>query len=71
MTGPQHYREAEKWLHLSHEHTDTGDKRDSQLASLFAAQAQAHAMLAQAAATIDAADSCFVDWSRALVGGAA
>ena len=45
MTGT-HYEQAAKWLHVSHEHTDTGSVTDDRIAGHAAAQAQAHATLA-------------------------
>ena len=53
MTGPEHYRQAERLLDLAHKHTDTGDARDEELATLFTARATAHATLALAAATAE------------------
>lgn len=51
VNGPEHYREAEKWLSTSHNHTDSGDVGDARIATHAALQAQAHATLALAAAT--------------------
>ena len=48
MTGPEHYREAERLLGLAHERSD--DIFGEQLGPTLAA-AQAHALLALAAAT--------------------
>ena len=55
MTGPQHYTDASVLLSLAQMHRDTGNKRDHELAAQFTSEAQAHAILALAAATIDAA----------------
>lgn len=52
MTGPEHYREAERLLSDS---TYAGDGIDGEELSRLLA-AQAHATLAVAAATMDAAD---------------
>ncbi|MFD4830195.1 hypothetical protein ACFWPV_10120 [Streptomyces uncialis] len=50
MTGPEHYREAERLLTMAHHWTD-GDGGDTELGAALAAEAQAHATLALAAAT--------------------
>ncbi|GCD94046.1 hypothetical protein [Embleya hyalina] len=49
MTGPEHYREAERLLRLAH-HNSYGDGNDAARATALAAEAQAHATLALAAA---------------------
>lgn len=50
MNGPQHYREAERLLTLSAE-LPPGAAKD--IGAITVAQAQVHATLADAAATID------------------
>lgn len=55
MTGPQHYTDASALLFLAQTHRDTGSRRDHELAAQYTAEAQVHATLALAAATIDAA----------------
>ena len=55
VSGPQHYTDASALLSLAQTHRDTGNSRDHELAAQFAAEAQVHATLALAAATIDAA----------------
>jgi transcriptional regulator with XRE-family HTH domain len=52
IPGSEHYLEAEKWLDCSHRHTDQGNEGDERIAAHAAAQAQVHATLALAAATI-------------------
>jgi len=47
-TGPEHYREAEEWLDASH----LASENKSEIAVELAIQAQAHALLAVAAAVI-------------------
>jgi hypothetical protein len=49
MTGPDHFREAEKLAAKAHEYLGQGDGQDS--ATVWAAAAQVHATLALAAAT--------------------
>ena len=51
MNGPAHYREAERFLQHSKDHTDSGNEADRHIAEVAAAQAQVHATLALAAAT--------------------
>lgn len=55
MTGPEHYKAAERLLQHSKNHTDQGNGADDKIGELAAAQAQVHATLALAAATIDGA----------------
>lgn len=50
MTGPEHYREAERLLGMAH-HFTYGDGADPVAGAALAAEAQAHATLALAAAT--------------------
>ncbi|EYT83961.1 hypothetical protein CF54_04175 [Streptomyces sp. Tu 6176] len=50
MTGPEHYREAERLLGMAH-HFTYGDGADPVSGAALAAEAQAHATLALAAAT--------------------
>ncbi len=50
MTGPEHYREAERLLGMAHRFT-YGDGADPIVGAALAAEAQAHATLANAAAT--------------------
>jgi hypothetical protein len=50
MTGPEHYREAERLLGMAHRFT-YGDGADATVGAALAAEAQAHATLALAAAT--------------------
>lgn len=50
MTGPEHYREAERLLGMAHRYT-YGDGADPVTGAALAAEAQAHATLALAAAT--------------------
>ncbi|WP_405554270.1 hypothetical protein [Streptomyces sp. NBC_01171] len=50
MTGPEHYREAERLLRMAHRFT-YGDGADATVGAALAAEAQAHATLAHAAAT--------------------
>lgn len=54
MNGPEHYREAERLVAHSQNHTDQGNVADDTIAALAAAQAQVHATLAQVAATANA-----------------
>ncbi|MCX3059573.1 hypothetical protein [Streptomyces beihaiensis] len=49
MTGPQHYREAERLAGMAH-HFTYGDGGDPVTGAALAAEAQAHATLALAAA---------------------
>lgn len=56
MSGPEHYRQAEQWLECSHRHTDQGNEGDERIAAHTARQAQVHATLALAAATVQAID---------------
>jgi hypothetical protein len=53
MTGPEHFRRAEKLADEAHKHLGQGEGQTT--AALFAAVAQVHATLALAAATADAA----------------
>lgn len=57
MTGPDHYREAERLVAHSKNHTDQGNGADDKIGELAAAQAQVHATLALAAATVETAYS--------------
>jgi hypothetical protein len=50
MTGPEHYREAERLLGMAH-HFTYGDGGDPVAGAALAAEAQAHATLALTAAT--------------------
>ncbi|MFF1282196.1 hypothetical protein [Streptomyces sp. NPDC058299] len=50
MTGPEHYREAERLLKLAHRFT-YGDGADPVTGAALATEAQAHATLALTAAT--------------------
>jgi hypothetical protein len=50
MTGPEHYREAERLLSLAHRNT-YGDAANPVVGAALATEAQAHATLALAAAT--------------------
>ncbi|GAA4681262.1 hypothetical protein Prum_052090 [Phytohabitans rumicis] len=53
MTGPEHYREAEKWLATAQNWFEMGNEYDpasAAVASAAAAIAQGHAILADAAA---------------------
>lgn len=50
MTGPEHYREAERLVALAH---DMADQKHQERADFIIARAQVHATLALAAATID------------------
>lgn len=50
MTGPDHYREAERLLNMAHRFT-YGDGADPTVGAALAAEAQGHATLALAAAT--------------------
>jgi hypothetical protein len=50
MTGPEHYREAERLLDMAH-HWTYGDGGDATVGGALAAEAQVHATLALAAAT--------------------
>ncbi|SFF12084.1 hypothetical protein SAMN05216251_108249 [Actinacidiphila alni] len=50
MTGPEHYREAERLLDRAHHYT-YGDGGDPITGTAFATEAAAHATLALAAAT--------------------
>lgn len=50
MTGPQHYREAERLAARAH-HFTYGDGTDPVVGAALAAEAQVHATLALAAAT--------------------
>lgn len=54
MTGPEHYREAERLLDMAHHHS-YGDGADPVTGAALAAEAQAHATLALAAATAQSA----------------
>ncbi len=59
MTGPEHYKAAERLVAHSQSHTDQGNGADDKIAELAAAQAQVHATLALAAA---AAIPAVKDW---------
>lgn len=50
MTGPEHYREAERLVGDAH-HWSYGDGNDPAVGAALAAEAQVHATLALAAAT--------------------
>ncbi|MET9815282.1 hypothetical protein [Streptomyces sp. NPDC006355] len=50
MTGPEHYREAERLAGMAH-HFTYGDGADPVAGAALAAEAQVHATLALAAAT--------------------
>lgn len=50
MTGPEHYREAERLARMAHRFT-YGDGADPTVGAALAAEAQVHATLALAAAT--------------------
>jgi hypothetical protein len=50
MTGPEHYREAERLLDMAHRFT-YGDAADPVTGAALATEALAHATLANAAAT--------------------
>ncbi|MGY5033254.1 hypothetical protein ACWC9U_20645 [Streptomyces sp. 900116325] len=50
MTGPEHYREAERLAARAH-HFTYGDGADPAVGAALAAEAQVHATLAVAAAT--------------------
>lgn len=52
MTGPEHYREAER-LAAQANHYTYGDGADPEVGAAFAAEAQVHAILALVAAMID------------------
>lgn len=52
MTGPEHYREAERLLVLAHNLADQGHQ---DRADFILARAQIHAGLASTAATVEAA----------------
>lgn len=54
MTGPEHYREAERLANQAHHYT-YGDGADPVTGAALAAEAQVHATLALAAATALAA----------------
>ncbi|MFF1756174.1 hypothetical protein [Streptomyces sp. NPDC058266] len=54
MTGPEHYREAERLAGMAH-HFTYGDGADPVAGHALAAEAQVHATLALAAATAMAA----------------
>jgi len=54
VTGPEHYREAERLLKLAH-HNSWGDGANTVLGAAHAAEAQAHATLALVAVTAMAA----------------
>ncbi|MFE6816040.1 hypothetical protein [Streptomyces sp. NPDC057677] len=56
MTGPEHYREAERLLTMAHRFT-YGDGGDAAVGAALAAEAQAHATLALAAAQLTPAAS--------------
>lgn len=54
MTGPEHYREAERLVAMAH-HWTYGDGGDPSVGAALATEAQVHATLALAAATAMAA----------------
>lgn len=54
MHGHEHYRISESFLEHSKNHTDSGDERDRHIAEVAALQALTHAVLAQAAAVVEA-----------------
>ncbi|MFE7517610.1 hypothetical protein ACFU8I_41245, partial [Streptomyces sp. NPDC057540] len=56
MTGPEHYREAERLLALAHRHS-YGDDADPDVGTSLALEAQGHATLALAAAQLTPARS--------------
>ncbi|GAA2298490.1 hypothetical protein GCM10010402_66400 [Actinomadura luteofluorescens] len=56
MTGPEHYRQAERLADMAH-HFTYGDGADPVTGAALAAEAQARATLALAAATALAADN--------------
>jgi hypothetical protein len=64
VTGPEHYREAERLLGMAH-HFTYGDGADPVAGAALAAEAQGHATLALAAAT---AMQAAVDGSEAGMG---
>lgn len=64
MTGPEHYREAERLLDRAH-HFTYGDGGDPTVGAALATEAQAHATLALTAATAMQAP---VDGSEAGMG---
>ncbi|MGW5477619.1 hypothetical protein [Streptomyces sp. NPDC004008] len=66
MTGPEHYREAERLLQLAHRNT-YGDANNPAAGAALAAEAQAHATLALTAAT---AMQAAVDGSEPGMGSA-
>jgi len=57
MTGPEHYREAERLLGMAH-HFTYGDGGDPVTGAALAAEAQAHATLSLVAATALTAPVC-------------
>lgn len=66
MTGPEHYREAERLLTMAHRFT-YGDGADPTVGAALATEAQAHATLALTAAT---AMQAAVDGSEPGMGSA-
>jgi hypothetical protein len=77
MTGPEHYREAER-LAKQANHWTYGDGGDPVVGAALAAEAQVHATLALAAAAAEAGGLVTAGditgelspWGRALGGGA-
>jgi acetyl-CoA carboxylase alpha subunit len=57
MTGPEHYREAERLAGMAHRFT-YGDGADPTVGAALAAEAQVHATLALAAVTALTAPVC-------------
>jgi hypothetical protein len=57
MTGPEHYREAERLFGMAH-HFTYGDGADPVAGAALAAEGQGHALLALAAATALTAPVC-------------
>lgn len=76
MNGAQHYRYAEKLLERAHNLRDQADwgiagDRERDRADSMVARAQVHATLAQAAATVEAANygmtaTAMIPWRKAL-----
>lgn len=71
MTGPEHYREAERLLKDAHRFT-YGDLNNPAVGVALAAEAQAHALLALAAATAlpagGAGSMSRIEWARGIHG---
>lgn len=55
MTGPEHYREAERLAAMAHRFT-YGDSADPVVGAALADEAQVHATLALVAATVEQAE---------------